>query len=547
MNFLKLIKDYGTCSGLKINHDKSEIMILGNCSSTLQQDNVVSCNLKIKKVVKILGVHFTYDFRLKQKLNVDELISSIQQKLRIWRWRDLTIIGRIQIVKTFIIPIFLYRASLILVNREFVKDVNKIIFDFIWKGKDKIKRSALIGDIEDGGLKAPHLDSIIETQRILCCKKLASDQPSNWKKIVLHYLEPVGGKLILCYNFDLKKLPIKLPAFYEECFKSFAKCSAATHTSIQDQNRQDLSKAIVWNNKFICIGGKSVSFKNLAEKGILRIGDLISDNNEFIVKSNYKLRELNTSPLDIFRLISVIDALPVEWRESLNTLASTADEPFNLYNEIKLSFNDKNVLIETVISKTIYKELRNRIITPPTAQLNFKTHFVNDVLEWKEIYSLPFRTSLDTKSHEFQYKLLNRCLITNSFLNKIGIFPSPACSFCGEMNESLEHFFISCRYTKDFWAEVIKWCNNQGVKIKHLSEKDIMFGILRCEDELLINHILIIAKQYLYSCRQNKSLPSIKVLNLKIKTIHQLETMIAKSNNKLKAHNMKWDKYKKNY
>ena len=47
------------------------------------------------------------------------------------------------------------------------------------------------------------------------------------------------------------------------------------------------------------------------------MGDLISDNNEFIVKSNYKLRELNISPLDIFRLISVIDALPAEWRESL--------------------------------------------------------------------------------------------------------------------------------------------------------------------------------------------------------------------------------------
>ena len=392
-------------------------MLLGNCSSTLQQDNAVSCNLKIKKVVKILGVHFTYDLRAKEKLNVNELISSIQQKLRIWRWRDLTIIERIQIVKTFIIPIFLYRASLISVNREFVKDVNKIIFDFIWKGKDKIKRSALISDNEDGGLKASHLDSIIATQRILCCKKLASDQPSDWKKILLHYLEPVGGKLILCCDFDLKKLPVKLPAFYEECFKSFAKCSAASHTSVQDQNRQDLSKAIVWNNKFICIGGKSVYFRDLAEKGILRMGDLISYNNEFIVKSNYKLRELNISPLDIFRLISVIDALPAEWRESLNTLASTADKPFNLHNEIKLSFNDKNVLIETVVSKTVYKKLRNKIITPPTAQLNFNTLFVNVVLESKEIYSLPFRTSLDTKSREFQYKLLNRCLVTNSFLN----------------------------------------------------------------------------------------------------------------------------------
>ena len=82
------------------------------------------------------------------------------------------------------------------------------------------------------------------------------------------------------------------------------------HASLQDQNRQDLSKAIVWNNKFICIGGKSVYFRNLAEKGILRMGDLISNNNELIVKSNYQLRELNISPLDMFRLISVIDVLP---------------------------------------------------------------------------------------------------------------------------------------------------------------------------------------------------------------------------------------------
>jgi len=149
-----------------------------------------------------------------------------------------------------------------------VKDVNKIIFNFIWKGKDKIKRAALISDIEDGRLKAPHLDSIIETLRILCCKKLASDQPSNWKKILLHYLEPVGGKLILCCDFDLKKLPVKLPAFYEECFKCFAKSSAANHTSVQDQKRGDVSKAIVWNNQFICMGGKSVYFRNLAEKGM---------------------------------------------------------------------------------------------------------------------------------------------------------------------------------------------------------------------------------------------------------------------------------------
>lgn len=53
-----------------------------------------------------------------------------------------------------------------------------------------------------------------------------------------------------------------------------------------------------------------------SEKGILRMGDLISDNNELILKlilkSNYNLRELDISPLDIFRLASVSDTLPVE-------------------------------------------------------------------------------------------------------------------------------------------------------------------------------------------------------------------------------------------
>jgi len=78
-------------------------------------------NIKVKKSVKILGVHFSYAFQARHKLNVDELISSIQHKLRIWKWRDLTIIGRIQIVKTFIIPIFLYRVSSIPMGKDFVK------------------------------------------------------------------------------------------------------------------------------------------------------------------------------------------------------------------------------------------------------------------------------------------------------------------------------------------------------------------------------------------------------------------------------------------
>ena len=50
INFLKLIEDYGSCSGLKINNEKSEKMLLGNRAYTLQQDYAVtSTDLKVIK------------------------------------------------------------------------------------------------------------------------------------------------------------------------------------------------------------------------------------------------------------------------------------------------------------------------------------------------------------------------------------------------------------------------------------------------------------------------------------------------------------------
>jgi hypothetical protein len=62
-----------------------------------------------------------------------------------WNWRGLTLLGRIQIVKTFAITNFMYKASsLTHVSKELIKKVNELLYGFIWKGKDKVKRSVLV-------------------------------------------------------------------------------------------------------------------------------------------------------------------------------------------------------------------------------------------------------------------------------------------------------------------------------------------------------------------------------------------------------------------
>ena len=47
---------------------------------------------KVKSAVKIVGVHFTYDVALKQKLNFEEIMHSIKEKLKLWRWRNLRLL-----------------------------------------------------------------------------------------------------------------------------------------------------------------------------------------------------------------------------------------------------------------------------------------------------------------------------------------------------------------------------------------------------------------------------------------------------------------------
>ena len=123
-----------------------------------------------------------------------------------------TIIGRIQIIKTFAIPKFMFRASLISLTKEIVKQVNSVLYNFIWdSGKDKIKRLSLISDYENGGLRMPHIEAFIKTQRIMCMKKYLDSYNSTWKIFLDSYLPDFGGSFLIKCNYDVRFLPKTLP------------------------------------------------------------------------------------------------------------------------------------------------------------------------------------------------------------------------------------------------------------------------------------------------------------------------------------------------
>ena len=274
-NLLKVLNDFGLCSDLKLNKSKLEACYLGTSSPT-----EFHINVDIKSCIEILRIFFSCNKKEAAKLNFESILDSLKKKLNLWRWRNLTVLGRIQIAKTFAISKFLYRASQLPLLNEIIKSANKIIFDFMWKGKDKVKRHALINNSENGGLNMIHLESLIQAQKMSFFKYYVDPEyAADWKLVLDALLKPVGGPYLLKCNFSLSDLRVKVSPFYVECLTLWSRLN----TTLPDQV-EDIMNEIVWNNKNILVNKKSCYYSDLVEVGMHRICNMVKADGSLYVR-----------------------------------------------------------------------------------------------------------------------------------------------------------------------------------------------------------------------------------------------------------------------
>ena len=127
---------------------------------------------------------------------------------------------------------------------------------------------------------------------------------------------------------------------------------------------------------------------------------------------------------------------------------------------------------------------------------------------WKEekvlVDLLSFKTTLDTKLREFQYKILIRILYTNNMPFKFKKVNYPLCDFCEKELETIEHLFFHCTKVCVFWELKVAL---------RFDIKDVLFGILDTDNiYTLVNHILLESKYFIYRCKLNKDSFCIRLL-----------------------------------
>ena len=188
------------------------------------------------------------------------------------------------VVKSLLIPKFVYVSSLLPTPKELVKDLNRLLFKFLWKGTDKVTRVSTINDFEHVGLKMIDIDSMIVALRLAWLKRIFSENGGTWKSYLCHLLKRFGGFFFITCNYDLKDDP-KFSQFYHELLSWW------THFRNTFDSERNWCH-IIWNNKEIRIENKPVYYKKYFESGIIFVKDLLFHLNiqeSFIIALNANL------------------------------------------------------------------------------------------------------------------------------------------------------------------------------------------------------------------------------------------------------------------
>ena len=218
INLLNLLSEYKHLSGLEVNTSKLEAMWLEarrNKTDTL-------CNFKWpQEPIQALGIFFSYNSDAANNLNFVETMIKLKNMLKNWK-RKLTLHGRIKIVKTLGLSKLIYDTPVLEIPDCYVKEINKLSFDFIWEGKPaKIKRKTIISDISQGGLRMMDFEIMNKALKIAWIKRITKNVHPAWK-IIPEFAAAKYGDLsfqIKC-QYDIKHFNLDiLPPFYHTLLK----------------------------------------------------------------------------------------------------------------------------------------------------------------------------------------------------------------------------------------------------------------------------------------------------------------------------------------
>ena len=234
-----------------------------------------------KNSVKILGIHFSYNKKSENEENCINLIKKIENVLKIWRIRNLTVQGKIISFKSLGISKVIHFALVTNVPQVIINQLNKIQKDSIWNQKHpKTRHFTLCNTHENGGHESIHIPNKLPSLQCSWIKRLY-DTTTHCRKIIPAFLfkRKLGKIFFFLLNLSINLNKIKeFPTYYQDMLIKWEK-----HFLSLPCLPLSVTSQCLWHNEYIKIDDKTIFSSSLSAKGINFVG-LLFQNNQQIKK-----------------------------------------------------------------------------------------------------------------------------------------------------------------------------------------------------------------------------------------------------------------------
>ena len=528
-NAVRTLNDIEANTGLKVNFEKTSVITLGdterlNCEQSFVWDpgglNVLGIN-----VFDTASSHYV------------SILCKAQKIIDLWNHRRLTLWGKVLVINTLVIPLFIYVLQVMegpdlnIVNR-----FEKQIESFLWKGKrPKIPTSILHQTSENGGVKL--VDLCIKNRALKIAWLYRSDELTQ---SFLHLFIPkyIGNLYWDCAinPFDIKKLikHVKCDQFWKEIVNTWF------DFTWKYRNHDDTDECVVlntpiWLNSHIKIGGNLVHYANWRATGLTYVSDLISPNGQ--IKTFEQMEREYGQSVNWLQYNMLITAIPSKWFSTARAF-SNSNETYSIYAEFEKKPKKSAAFYEKILEIETNDVTRSHAKLTKFFQLTYE-EFTNAFVAIKKLTHI-------TKYRDFQFRLLHSCIYTNSILYYWGKAPTKNCQICNETTkQTIVHLLVECSVTQEIWRK-LKNLIETRLQISsndvNFSAKNIFLNMVHAEIIHVINLMTLVTKQYIFYCKCSGKKPSYEGAIAKIRNVKQMEKYNAKIEYKYQKHAKRWSK-----
>ena len=511
----KVYEEFTNASGLMLNADKTEIMCFNQARNINHQFAFDYCHerftINAVEKLKINGIIFMQDPRRREAVNVAKSLESMERLLRSWSTRQLTLIGKILIIKTFAVSQSIYLMQSMSLGEVSLKAIEKLIYKFLWnknfnanKAPDRIKRKIMETPTAFGGFGMINVRSLNDSLNLRSFARLIKSNHPFFKQILslidskdpfnVKINAPVDVKLMCAIKAVNRNRSKMLELRTEEILINAGIVSLLNNVKLKDL----LSMTGLRSVPFFLIHRRAPDCAptRLTEQEFRSIERFIK-----YPQLNSAIRALIASGLNA-PLNVPIDELYLRKSKACVSICSLSSKAFRLNEQ-----NDEDTMI------CIYKS--GLILNP------------GELTSWTN----QTRKLTSSRHKNTLLRVAHGDVFSNDRLHRFGLKDNPNCSNCDEPNESPIHRILECPAARRTWAllEEIK----PRLGLNQLSDLSIE-NLLGAKDRLNKIELALQAEVLLKLISNGDRYEPKRLVNSSLKVISYCERLEADMLGKLK-------------